>query len=173
MKIAVFLAALTIGLSFTIGAVASKYGTSVSTRFLETGKYDLAALDSFAKNDQTNAKGYVFPVLFPGDILYMICLAGFLGFASVACVDAAASIQFLKNVPRWVFVIAPALFLASDLTEDILLARLLTWPENINPESVQQAKLVTTCKIGLCTVAIVQTIALSAIAAWDRGTTET
>src|SRR5260221_12672768 len=90
MTIAIFLAAVTIGLVFTIGKVATSYGSPVSERFLERGtgysEADLKALPP----DQS--RGYAFPVLFPLDLLLLMFLAGFFTLASLGAPDCGTSL---------------------------------------------------------------------------------
>jgi hypothetical protein len=121
VKIALFLAVITVGLWFTIGSVAKQYGPDVSARFLERGDYSTRQLSDFIAGSPTNARGYAIPVLFPWDLLFMASLGGFLAFASVA---SAHSIEPLKAV-AWLFAIGPVLYIAADLIEDLLLAHML------------------------------------------------
>lgn len=160
MKTALFLAAVTIALSFAVGFVASHYGGQVSARFLERGAYTLADFKGFVTDHPDQARGYAFPVLFPCDLLFMVFLAGFLGLASVT---SAESIDWLRKA-SWIFAIAPALYLASDLVEDALLAWLLLHPQSIDEGSVSHARAATVFKLGFSAIAIGHTIVLSAIA---------
>jgi hypothetical protein len=59
MKIAVFLASVTIALSFVIGIVANAYGTRIGERFLERGEaYNSEWLHDWVTKDLRGARGY-------------------------------------------------------------------------------------------------------------------
>lgn len=60
-------------------------------------------------------------MLFPCDLLFMIFLGGFLWLASVGPAESIGSLKHLA----WLFAIGPGLYIATDLGEDILLARML------------------------------------------------
>jgi hypothetical protein len=157
--VAAFLAAVTIGLFFTIGSFANHYGPRVAVRFLERG-------ESYTPSDigelrPEQARGYAFPVLFPLDLLFMIFLGSFLGLASVG---AAESIDSIKKV-AWLFALGPALYVAADLVEDILLTRMLLSTEVISQQTVDLARTMTKVKFAACAYSILQTIALTGAAA--------
>ncbi len=62
---------------------------------------------------------YVFPILFPLDLVVMLALAGAMG---------AASSHWLAQIypsAAWLGLVVPAVYLLSDLIEDCLLAWLL------------------------------------------------
>jgi hypothetical protein len=158
IKIAIFLAAITIGLFFVIGMVSARYGAKVGDRFLERGAaYTEADLKNLASGE---ARGYAFPVLFPLDLLFMIFLGGFLGFASVG---AAESIRSLSKL-AWLFALGPALYVAADLIEDTLLARMLLFPEAVSQNAIDLAQKITRAKFVTSTFGILQTIVLSGLA---------
>ena len=72
--------------------------------------------------DKRNDKAisvYVVPVLFPLDILFLLCLGVFLGLASGALADR---LGFLSSIPAWIWWILPAAYMASDLAEDTVIA---------------------------------------------------
>jgi hypothetical protein len=162
MRIAIFLAAVTIGLSFAIGMVASRCGAQVADRFLErTTNYRADTLRDWVIAHPASAHGYAFPVLFPLDLFFMIFLGGFLGYGSVA---RAETLDVLKKC-AWLFAVLPAIYVAADLIEDVLLARLLLSAESISETSVGIAKTATRAKFVSSIFAIGQTIALSGVAA--------
>ena len=155
---ATFLAAVTIGLFFMIEYIANQYGPSVRDRFLERGeKY---ADSDIKKLRPIEARGYAIPVLFPFDLLFMIFLGSFLAMASVG---AAESISSLKRF-AWLFAVAPALYVAADLFEDVLLARMLLSGAAIEQRTIDLAQNLTKAKCVICTYAILQTIGLAAAA---------
>ena len=167
MKLAILLGAVTIGLSFIISSVADKYGTDVGRRFLERGKAyileggkecNAACLRDWSEKNSSNARHYVMPVLFPLDLMFMFALGAFLACGSITC---AQSITLLRNW-AWLFAILPGLYVAADLLEDCLLARLLLAPANITDGAVAFAKTVTAVKIKTAGIAITQTVLVAA-----------
>jgi hypothetical protein len=162
MKFSIFLAAVTISLFFVIDIVAKRHGPKVAERFFErNAAYAEADLETFASMLPADAGGYAFPVLFPLDLMFMVFLGGFLGFGSVA---AAESIGGLEKM-AWLFSIGPALYVAADFIEDVLLARMLCAPAAISQDAVGRVQTFTKAKFATCTYAIVQTIVLSGAAA--------
>ncbi|MHC2331065.1 hypothetical protein [Bradyrhizobium sp. USDA 4454] len=98
---------------------------------------------------------YVFPILFPLDLIVMLALAGSMG---------AASSHWLNQIhpsAAWLGLVVPAVYLLSDLIEDCLLAWLLL---HGNPHaaarSVSVLKAITTIKL----VSVTASIALTLIA---------
>jgi hypothetical protein len=161
MKLSIFLAAVTISLFFVIDIVAKRHGPKVAERFFErNAAYAKADLETFVSMSPADARGYAFPVLFPLDLMFMVFLGGFLGCASVA---AAESISALERM-AWLFSIGPALYVAADFIEDVLLARMLCAPAVISQDAVDRVQRFTKAKFITCTYAIVQTIVLSGAA---------
>ena len=78
----------------------------------------------------------------------------------------AGSVDWLKEW-AWLLVVMPALYVASDFTEDVLLARLMTSPETITVDLVGFAKAVTQFKIAAASLAIVQLVAVSILGGWS------
>lgn len=117
---------LTLALKF----VTSRYAQEdVEARFLERLKYipsqtEILSEPTLARwlADKRNDKAisvYVVPVLFPLDILFLLCLGVFLGLASGALADR---LGFLSSIPAWIWWILPAAYMASDLAEDTVIA---------------------------------------------------
>ena len=161
MKLAILLGAVTIGLFFIINSVADGYGADVGKRFLERGAdYTVKSLQDWVNSDAnaSSAHHYAMPVLFPLDLMFMFALGAFLACGSITC---AQSITLLRNV-TWLFAILPGLYVATDLLEDCLLARLLLAPANITDGAVALAKTVTAVKIKLAGIAITQAVAVAA-----------
>jgi len=155
---AVFLAAMTIFLSFAINEVSGKSGPQVAQRFLERGtKYDTEYLKTWVSSNPGPARHYAWPVLFPLDFFFMFALGGFLAVGSAAC---ALEVDILTRFAG-LFVIVPALYVAADLFEDVLLACLLLNASSINENSVRIAQATTSAKIKLASLSIVQAIVLS------------
>jgi hypothetical protein len=163
----VFLGALTIALVFVLGIAADRYGPKegqipkVADRFLERGdEHDDKFLRNWIGQYPDAARGYAFPTLFPLDLLFAIALGAFLCIGSV---KVAESIGWL-NWARWAFAFLPAVYIALDLIEDGLLARLLLNKDLVTPEAVELARKITKMKIVACGLAIAQTVGVSAIA---------
>ena len=131
--LALLSAAVALLLSFLIANQASQFGFAVAVRFLERGSVippdndPLTAenLDRW-RSDPANraaAQGYA-SRLMPLDIVFLLSLGCFFGFASATLAGhAGMSTSYL--VWPW---IAPALYMASDLIEDLLIRNVLLSP---------------------------------------------
>jgi hypothetical protein len=164
-KLAILLAAVTIALFFVIPAVAKRYGPRVAERFLERDvSYVKGEFHDWVIGNRALARGYASPVLFPLDLIFMTCLGGFLAIASGALLaHAGASSWCIASS-----LVFPLAYIAIDLAEDVLLARMLRAPERIEA-LIGPAKVLTMVKLGVSFVAVVQTIVLAAWAlAWAR-----
>jgi hypothetical protein len=158
MHITALLAAATIGLFFAIGMVSAHYGKNVESRFLERGTlYTASDLKDLSPEE---AHGYVWPVLFPLDFMFMILLGGFLGLASI---ETADSIPALRRFD-WLFVVIPAIYVVADLTEDTLLAHMLMKFDVASHNEIYLARIVTKAKLVAATLAVLQTILLAGLA---------
>ncbi|WFU26762.1 hypothetical protein QA649_11295 [Bradyrhizobium sp. CB1717] len=130
MAIAVF-GALSFGLAlFLKYVVAPRYGEDVAARFIERLNYipsqKPALLDGSTlsrwladERNKTSIAGYVFPVLFPLDLLFLVSLGLLLGFTSAAL---SGSLAFLAHIPGWVWWVFPLGYIAADLAEDLVVA---------------------------------------------------
>lgn len=157
---AIFLGAFAAALNFSVGVFADRYGPDVSGRFLEINpRYDAASLIDWVTHNPTKARGYIFPVLFPFDVMFLICLGGFLGLGSVI---AAHTLKW-PPYADWLLVLAPMLFMACDFAEDVMLSRFLLSPPLVTKEAVAVAKAATNAKIVTCSIAIFQTMVVSAL----------
>jgi hypothetical protein len=159
LKIAIFLAACTIALFLMIPMVANAYGARVADRFLERSfNYDEREVTDWVKANRRAAAGYAFPVLFPFDLVFMFCLGGFLAVASTTILSHGGA-------PPWGVVaslILPVVYVAFDLAEDSVLARMLTSPDSI-AGLICYAKPLTLGKFATCGLAITQT---AGVAIW-------
>jgi len=159
--------ALTLALKFL---VAPRYGEDVAERFLERLKYIPSQTEVLSEAalarwlaDRTHARaisGYVFPVLFPLDILFLICLGLFLGLASASL---AERLGFLSTIPIWVWWILPASYMASDVAEDTGLAATLKSWIRLTPASFRVLCALTALKLATVTMAIGQFAFLGAL----------
>jgi hypothetical protein len=177
--LAVVFAALHFGLKYW---VAPKFGADVKARFVERLKYipsfktpgdqdgergSEAALNEanfaawLAKPDnQSNRRGYAFPVLFPLDILFLVALGSLLGMVSLLL---AGQVGAVVGWPAWVWWLFPVAYMAFDLLEDVLLITLLAMPSLLNGGTFRALSAFTSGKIGTVAVAIGQ-VALLALA---------
>jgi hypothetical protein len=122
VRLAVFLFVATAVVYGIIRIVAPRYGKEVGARFLEHNPaYTVDSLATWVKDHRNDAAGYICPVLFPLDLLFMAFLAAFLAVASIAL---AGSVDRLSGM-AWLFVLLPALYLGTDLSEDLTRAAAL------------------------------------------------
>ena len=127
MKLVLILLVVTIGLTLLLKySVASKYGPDVAARFLERLNFVPSQMPPLLSREnlarwvgdpaQAAAKdGYAMPVLFPFDLLFMICLSALLAFASVLIVE---HLRFLSGLPLWIWWLLPLGYMSADLAED-------------------------------------------------------
>jgi hypothetical protein len=127
--------------------VPKRFGDAVASRFLERGQtsrqYTAESLARWVTEYGSAAKGYAVPVLFPLDLLFMACLAGFVAVASIGLAEAT---DRLGDV-AWRFAFLPGRYLAVDLGEDVLLASFLLSPARITTGAVEAAHVLTTIKV--------------------------
>lgn len=155
--VTIILAALVV-LAFGLFWWVGKYSDGVfaarfRTRFPEkTLSYTAAQFGELVTSDLRMK--YVFPILFPYDLVVMLALAGSMG---------AASSHWLSQIhppAAWLGLFVPGVYLLSDLIEDCLLGWLLL---RGNPDeaarSISILKAITTIKL----VSIIAAIALTVI----------
>jgi small-conductance mechanosensitive channel len=151
--------------------IAPSYGDDVSRRFIERINYipsqkpALLNRDNLAKwlADAKNARaisGYVFPILFPLDVVFLASLGLLLGCASVAM---AGQLSFLSNVPAWVWWIFPLCYVAADFTEDMVVAATFKSKIELTDRSFGLLQSLTTIKIMGINLAIGQVGFLAAL----------
>jgi hypothetical protein len=124
---------ITIGLTLVLRKlITPRYGDDVSSRFLERADFipskstrlsrkALAAWLNDPQNTQSRI-GYLSPVLFPFDIVFLLVLGTFLGLASVAFVE---HLPALSKVPKWIWWLLPASYMVADAIEDSAIAGVL------------------------------------------------
>lgn len=95
-----------------------------ASRFPERGPYSTAQLNAFVRQHSARSRFYVWPVLFPLDVVVMLMLAGAMGAASYYWI--AQSLPFGLNSWAWIALIFPAAYFVADLVEDLILAVNLT-----------------------------------------------
>jgi len=127
-----------------------------------TGKnvdYGVSDVEALAKNDRA-AAGYVLPILFPLDLLLLASLAAFmitwsLYFAGGAGIPAAST---------WLVIIVPVIYMAADLSENCLLARMLTDPTTISNRAVVIMQATTQLKLAAGLFGLLQTVSIFVLA---------
>jgi hypothetical protein len=150
---------LAIALPFIISQVAMPYGGAVSLRFLERPtnsvkpKYTIPAesdnLATLTKESLTGwtqtksglAQGYATRVI-PLDLLYLLLLGAFLGFASTTLAGLIQWPGKLSNLPISGFWLLPALYILFDFAEDLVILVLLNWPSAID----RMFRVLTVCR---------------------------
>ena len=158
---------LTLALKF----VTSRYAQEdVEARFLERLKYVPSQTEVLSEPtlarwlaDKRNDKAisvYVVPVLFPLDILFLLCLGVFLGLASGALADR---LGFLSSIPAWIWWILPAAYMASDLAEDTVIAAIFKSFIPLTTGWFRLLSTLTAIKIATISAAIGQVAILGAL----------
>lgn len=171
MRIIIILFLLTLVLMLALKLlVAPRYGEDVEGRFLERLKYIPSQTEVLSSatlgrwlTDKTNSeaiRGYVFPVLFPLDILFLLSLGLLLGFASGAL---GSRLEFLSNVPGWIWWVFPFLYMASDLAEDTAIAAIFKAIIPLTDGSYKVLSTLTAVKIATVGLAIGQVGFLAAL----------
>jgi len=150
MRWIILLATATIAIPFTIGFLAPNSGAAVSERFLErpvgipgepsAGPAPLNAetLRAWAFSEKTKGYAHIYAWrVIPIDLVYLFAFGGFLAFAAYALASSEiAPGNVLGKVPVMLWLAFPALYVVTDLLEDILIMRLLSNPETIVPRLV-------------------------------------
>jgi hypothetical protein len=131
--LAILSATLALSLSFLIADKASRLGFAVAIRFLERGdvippgNLPLTAenLDRWRSEpaNRASAQGYASQIM-SWDIAFLLSFGCFFGFGSMAL---ASQIPMLSPY-RCLFWIFPALYIASDFIEDLLIRHVLLSP---------------------------------------------
>jgi hypothetical protein len=120
--------------------------------------YTAADVTALAQNQRT-AAGYVVPILFPLDLLLLASLAAFMMTWSVHFAGAA-------GIPApwvWLVIVVPVIYMAADLSENTLLARMLTDPATITERAVAVAQATTQLKLAASFFGLLQTATIIAL----------
>jgi hypothetical protein len=151
--------------------ITPKYGDDVSSRFIERSNYipsqNPALLDRLTLTqwlaDERNREaiaGYIAPVLFPLDLLFMVSLGLFLGCASTAL---AAALSFLAHVPAWVWWALPLSYVLADFAEDALVAAIFKSAVKLTDDSYTLLRTLTRVKLATVGIAIGQAVFLGGL----------
>jgi hypothetical protein len=163
----VFTVVLMLALKFL---VTPRYGKDVEGRFLERLKYIPSQTDVLSSAtlgrwlaDKANTeaiRGYVCPVLFPIDLLFLFSLGLLLGFASGVL---GSRLEFLSNVPVWIWWVFPVLYMVTDLAEDTTIAAIFRFIVPLTERSYKFLSALTAIKIATVGLAIGQVGFLAAL----------
>jgi hypothetical protein len=166
MKLTIALLVATAVAYVFIRNVASvrNYGVDVADRFIERLAYipskteSLLTRDNLARwlADPENADaaaGYVMPVLFPLDLLFLLLLGLLLGVASTTL---AGELLMLRAIPSAIWWILPLVYLVADLAEDTLMAGIFKSIVPLTGVSFRVLHALTMIKIASLTAAFGQ-----------------
>lgn len=132
-----------------------------ASRFPERGPYTPGQLGDYARRHPYRSRFYIYPVLFPLDVVVMILLG-----ASMA---AASYYWMLRSLPvecaswAWATLAFPALYVIADFAEDVTLAWVLSRSGTAAGgltfrDDVRRLKKMTRAKMVFITVTIIQTL---------------
>jgi hypothetical protein len=142
---------VSLALFFGMGKFAKNLGVE---RFPERSLfYKSGALGKLVQN-RAVAETYVWPVLFPVDLLFMFIAAGSMAWASYIW---GPSIGIFSD-RSWLFLMLPLAYLVLDLAEDSLLALVLKQSVPLNDGVFAALKALTFGKIATNGLAVLQTV---------------
>ena len=104
---------------------------------------------------RADARKYIFPGLFPLDLIYLACLGGTIALLSFGFANPAAPDRL------WLLLIVPVGYMIADLTENLALAHMLSSaPEAVTGGTVTLVQSLTIIKLGLWLAGTLQVIYL-------------
>jgi hypothetical protein len=135
--------------------ITTSYGEDVRERFLEHCNYipsQKPALLSYDTlkiwlDDSAHARdaaGYVVPVLFPWDIVFLLVLGCLLGLGSVVFANSSPA---LASIPSWIWWILPVAYMVADTLEDVLIGLLFKARVSLTPASYRTLNRLTRLKL--------------------------
>jgi|SRR5580693_5608883 hypothetical protein len=145
-------------LLLVISRVQSHYGTGSPTG--TDVKANATALERLMKPENSEAAAhYVVPILFPLDLLLLASLAAFM---------MTGSIYFAANVgipARWVWLVLviPVIYMAADLSENVLLSYILSKGIGMTEPAVAIARAMTRLKWVTVELGLLQTLAIMSV----------
>lgn len=144
---------ITLALQFGIPMVSKRYGAAVAARFVERSKIipgstpvalNLANLKDWITTNPAFARGYACPVLWPLDFVFMLALAGTTASGAVL---AAPHLAWVSGWPWWIWCAIPAIYLAADFTEDVVLVGIFKNPSSLTHSNYAVLTTATSIKI--------------------------
>jgi hypothetical protein len=174
MIVAVGLGAVSVLLSHFVWLIASRCGPDVAARFLErgwtipstNGKLSRYSPEGWRRSPGTNdvqAKMYAWFVM-PGDILYVLCLGGFLFLATISF----QQIVFHDSIWAYTIWLLPICYALADLVEDFLIIYLLLCPQPVKKALFYVMRGSTWAKIVAGSLALIQLALLAGYATWSH-----
>ncbi len=139
IRLIILLATLAIALPFVIAKGALPFGTAVSRRgAFSSGRRMMETRASHLPEAKTGDKlervrqlcgchahadlaGAMRDTSFPLDIVYLVCLGLFLGNGERNPARPHGRPSFLSHIPIWVCWLLPCVYIACDLSEDLLI----------------------------------------------------
>jgi len=119
----------------------------------------VASLSDWVRDENQLARGYATRVI-PLDILYLIFLGTFLGFASTTLAGLIDWPRSIAGLPSWVWWMLPSLYLFSDFAEDSFIFTMLNWPSTIQGIVFDTLTCLRSIKIWSVTLAFAQVLLL-------------
>lgn len=153
----VFLIAL-IGVGWLMRSIAQeKWPHAAAINFGMKPSYSPATVRTLIDEHGEEATRYIFPGLFPLDLLFLICLGGTIALFSLGFAEGGATGRL------WLVLILPVGYMMADLAENVALARMLSGaPEAVTSAMVTLAQALTIVKLGLWIAGTLQVIYLFA-----------
>jgi hypothetical protein len=150
-----FLVAL-IGVQFLMQHIAREnWPHAAAFNFGVKPIYQPKTVRALLTDHRTDAAKYIFPGLFPLDLIYLFCLGGTIALLSLGFANPAAPDRL------WLLLIVPIGYMVADLTENLALARMLSSaPEAITSATVTLVQSLTIIKLGLVLAGAVQVLYL-------------
>jgi len=164
---------VTIGLHFSTSIIVDwlKLGPAAESRFIERSQklpngeeFNPQKFKEWVSSNGKEARAYAFPVIFPIDLVFLICFGLFTLLGSVLLFEVLA----ITRIPWWLVIVAPIVYIVSDLAEDALAFVLLYSADAITPGRVDLLKALTATKFVSSGMSIVQTLLLALSAVWLR-----
>jgi hypothetical protein len=150
-----FLIAL-VGVQFLMQHIAREnWPRAAAINFGVKPTYAPKTVRALLTEHRAEAGKYIFPGLFPLDLVYLFCLGGTIALLSLGFADTGAPVR------PWLVLILPVGYMIADLTENLALARMLSSaPEAVTSATVTLVQSLTIIKLGLVIAGTVQVLYL-------------
>ena len=157
--------ALCLGILFLIALIGvgvlmqhlahEKWPNAAQINFGMKPTYAPGKVRALLADHREDARKYIFPGLFPLDLVYLFCLGGTIALLSFGFANPATPDRL------WLLLILPVGYMVADLTENLALARMLSSaPAAITSATVTLVQSLTIIKLGLWLAGTVQVIYL-------------
>lgn len=119
--------------------------------------YTAESLRQHVKDNAADAAKYVYPGLFPFDLLLLACLG-----ATMAMLSIGFGVDPAKPAGLWMLLILPVAYMIADLSENFLFASMLTGnPDAVSGWQVMLTKAMTVLKFAFWAAGTVQVLWLA------------